>query len=216
MARRKPVDPAVKALLGWEEDAEDKEFLRSIKAITKRVCKPCWELKYCPYGPLVEDFPLPPPTRAKAKEHNAYLRRVLKSGRLGTGEELDEQRRAMFEEDLAAYDPAMYPEHIPLEVEEMGCRVFGHVCPVFFSAEGFTETTEGRRTGRYIPTHAKMRVARRDNYMCQEEGCHRALKDFEIEFDHIIPISKGGPSSETNLRVTCFEHNRSKGARITF
>ncbi|MDO8684165.1 MAG: HNH endonuclease signature motif containing protein [Armatimonadota bacterium] len=25
----------------------------------KAVCKPCWELNYCPYGPLVEDFPLP-------------------------------------------------------------------------------------------------------------------------------------------------------------
>jgi len=24
----------------------------------KAVCKPCWELKYCPYGILVEDFPL--------------------------------------------------------------------------------------------------------------------------------------------------------------
>jgi hypothetical protein len=23
------------------------------------VCKPCWELKYCPYGPLVEEFPVP-------------------------------------------------------------------------------------------------------------------------------------------------------------
>lgn len=25
----------------------------------KAVCKPCWELKYCPYGPLVEEFPNP-------------------------------------------------------------------------------------------------------------------------------------------------------------
>lgn len=25
----------------------------------RAVCKPCWELKYCPYGPLVETFPLP-------------------------------------------------------------------------------------------------------------------------------------------------------------
>lgn len=24
-------------------------------------CKPCWELKYCPYGSLVEHSPLPPP-----------------------------------------------------------------------------------------------------------------------------------------------------------
>lgn len=28
------------------------------KRRTKHICKPCWELKYCPYGPLVEDFPL--------------------------------------------------------------------------------------------------------------------------------------------------------------
>lgn len=27
-------------------------------ARVKAVCKPCWELKYCPYGPLVEGFPL--------------------------------------------------------------------------------------------------------------------------------------------------------------
>ena len=27
-------------------------------ARVKAVCKPCWELKYCPYGPLVEEFPL--------------------------------------------------------------------------------------------------------------------------------------------------------------
>lgn len=28
------------------------------KRRVKAVCKPCWELKYCPYGPLVEQFPL--------------------------------------------------------------------------------------------------------------------------------------------------------------
>ena len=26
----------------------------------KAVCKPCWELRYCPYGPFVERFPLEP------------------------------------------------------------------------------------------------------------------------------------------------------------
>lgn len=29
------------------------------KQRVKAVCKPCWEIKYCPYGPLVEQFPLP-------------------------------------------------------------------------------------------------------------------------------------------------------------
>jgi hypothetical protein len=28
------------------------------KKRVKAVCKPCWEVKYCPYGPLVERFPL--------------------------------------------------------------------------------------------------------------------------------------------------------------
>ncbi|HEX2851933.1 MAG TPA: HNH endonuclease, partial [Opitutaceae bacterium] len=28
------------------------------KKRVKAVCKPCWEIKYCPYGPLVEQFPL--------------------------------------------------------------------------------------------------------------------------------------------------------------
>ncbi len=28
------------------------------KRRVKAVCKPCWEIKYCPYGPLVEQFPL--------------------------------------------------------------------------------------------------------------------------------------------------------------
>jgi hypothetical protein len=30
------------------------------KERVKAVCKPCWEIKYCPYGPLVETFPLSP------------------------------------------------------------------------------------------------------------------------------------------------------------
>jgi len=35
--------------------AEKIDWAKRIKA----VCKPCWELRYCPYGPLVEHFSLP-------------------------------------------------------------------------------------------------------------------------------------------------------------
>lgn len=37
----------------WAEKIDWQRRVRS-------VCKPCWELKYCPYGPVVEDFPLKP------------------------------------------------------------------------------------------------------------------------------------------------------------
>lgn len=29
----------------------------TLNARPKAICKPCWELHYCPYGPVVEEFP---------------------------------------------------------------------------------------------------------------------------------------------------------------
>jgi 5-methylcytosine-specific restriction endonuclease McrA len=83
---------------------------------------------------------------------------------------------------------------------------------VVFVTEGFTETSTERRTGRYIPFQVKMRVVRRDNYTCQH--CKKKLDDTEVEFDHIIPISKGGSSEENNIRLTCFQCNRDKSDKL--
>jgi 5-methylcytosine-specific restriction endonuclease McrA len=109
------------------------------------------------------------------------------------------------DEDL---DPEDFPDEIPEEVKMMACNVFGHVCPVFFVSEETTETSEPRRRGRFVLTYVKMRVARRDENTCQICGKH--LMDNQIEFDHIIPVSKGGSSEEHNIRVTCFKCNRDK------
>jgi 5-methylcytosine-specific restriction endonuclease McrA len=57
-----------------------------------------------------------------------------------------------------------------------------------------------------------MRVVRRDNYTCQNCGKH--LLDTEVEFDHVIPVSKGGSSEEHNIRLTCFDCNRSKSDHV--
>lgn len=131
---------------------------------------------------------------------------------LASGDPLDDEKRQMFEEEIAEFNPNDYPEDIPEEIAEMQCTVFGHVCPVFFVSEEFTETAEPRRRGRYIPFKTKMRVVRRDNYTCQVCGKH--LLDNEIEFDHIIPLSKGGSSEEHNIRLTCFECNRDKYDKV--
>jgi len=176
------IDPKIKELLGFKPDDPDEEVLTTWKAASTRVCKPCWELKYCPYGPFVEEFPLLPPTRKEVEEQYPEL------------------------------NPEDYPEEIPEEIAEMQCTVFGHICPVVFVAEGYTETSEPRRRGRYIPFKVKMRVVRRDNYTCQVCGKH--LLDNEVEFDHIIPISKGGSSEEHNIRLTCFKCNRDKSDRV--
>ena len=67
------IDSKIKKLLGFEPDKPDEEVLAEWKAAATRVCKPCWELKYCPYGPWVEESPLLPPTLKHAEEHQKYL-----------------------------------------------------------------------------------------------------------------------------------------------
>lgn len=42
--------------------------------------------------------------------------------------------------------------------------------------------------------------------------CGAPLKLSEVEFDHFIPIAKGGPHVADNIRVSCVTCNRRKGA----
>ncbi len=217
MARRKPIHKTIKLVLGYAEDEDDSVILADWKSRTKAICKPCWELKYCPYGPLVEDFPiLPPPKDAIQEDHTQYLRDCLVKGTYGQGENekvLDPERREMFERMVADAESDYYPDAIPKVLEEASCGIFGHLCPVWFTSEPFTETSKTRSLGRgSIPFQTKLRVARRDNYTCQ--SCGSSLKDDELEFDHIIPVAKGGSFEEHNLRLACFDCNRRKGAKV--
>lgn len=191
---------------------DDRTFLRHWRAASRKVCKPCWELRYCPYGPVVEDFPLLPMLRADVVAHNEYLQGCIDSGRLCDGKPLDAKRRKMFKADIGSFKPNEHPETIPADIALMSCSVFGHVCPVVFVNEAFTETSESRRSGRYIPFKTKVRVVRRDNYTCQH--CAKHLLDNEVEFDHRIPISHGGNSDEHNLRLTCHDCNHDKSDRV--
>jgi hypothetical protein len=284
-----------------------------------RVCKPCWELKYCPYGPLVEQSPMLPSLKEDAAQHRDHLATALQTGTTGSVRKLTTEDRARYTEWLAdetlllrqavhqvedelrieeiskidgneekirsflsadlppihiyrasfdievggetkkddflpeiwqriqdafgkqkkkytdafatgiiddrkpldsirslwfesvakAFDPDDHPPSIPQEFTQGECNIFGHVCPVFFAAEAMTETSESRRMGRRpIPFSTMMRIVRRDDYRCQH--CKKKLRDDEVEFDHKIPISKGGSSEEHNLRLTCFKCNRDK------
>jgi hypothetical protein len=198
------LDPFIKEALGFEPATPDADVRSEWSRRTKNVCKPCWELKYCPYGPLVEQFPLLNVTRAEAVAHNELLKEQL------TLKAYVGAKQRMFAKEVAEFDPNDYPvAHDPRDVEK-SCSVFGHMCPVFFVGEPFTETSELRRVGRAIPRTVMLRVVRRDNSQCQI--CGTVLKDDEIEFDHIIPVSKGGSSEEHNVRVACHPCNRHKAA----
>ncbi|MDE1871184.1 MAG: HNH endonuclease [Candidatus Micrarchaeota archaeon] len=69
-----------------------------------------------------------------------------------------------------------------------------------------------RNISRNPPRQMILRVARRDNYLCQI--CGKPVLDKEIEFDHKIPWSRGGPTEESNIRLTCEKCNNKKRAKV--
>lgn len=204
--------PSIKKALGYEPDEDEKALLADWKKRTSLLCKPCWEIHYCPYGPVVEEFPLLPVLRKEAADHNEYLSNCLETGILGNGDPLDDKRKEWFTEQVNSFDENEYPEKIPKVLKEAACRVFGHVCPVFFMAEPLTETKNRRKHSRTIPRDVMLKVVRRDGQICQE--CNEPVKDDEVEFDHIIPYSKGGRSTVENLRLVHKGCNRKKSASL--
>ena len=58
----------------------------------------------------------------------------------------------------------------------------------------------------------KIAIFLRDNYTCAY--CGKRCSDDEITIDHIIPSSKGGTWSWTNLVTSCVECNRKKKDNI--
>ncbi|MDO8971867.1 MAG: HNH endonuclease [Saprospiraceae bacterium] len=127
----------------------------------------------------------------------------LRSGKLATDEEVwSEVHRLLF------LDPDKWELPDQYDRVELECREWGHCCPVFWSQSGATETRIPRREGRYLPRNIMLQVVRRDGQHCQL--CHRYVPDNELEFDHIIPDSKGGPMSAANIRLLCRDCNRKK------
>ena len=208
--------PLSKRLLECFQCPEDKEkeLRKELNSRLNNICKPCWELKYCPYGPLVEDFPLPPLLLTEHSEHIEYLKKCIETNAMGEKHNipLDDMRRESFLDIINDTDESYYVEKISKFEEEASCKEFGHLCPAYFVSEPFTETSKGRNRSRNIPHATIIRVARRDNNTCQV--CGKILLDREIEIDHVIPYSRGGTSDESNLRVTCMECNRKKGKKI--
>jgi hypothetical protein len=66
------------------------------------------------------------------------------------------------------------------------------------------------RPGREpIPERVRHEVWRRDRGSCVDCGSRGRL-----EFDHIIPVSRGGSNTTRNIELRCEPCNRRKGARV--
>lgn len=95
--------------------------------------------------------------------------------------------------------------------------------------DALTEKLEKRRLGvegarasqpgthaRHIPKSVRRAVWKRDGGQCTfvGEGGHRCGSRKRLEFDHVNPVSRGGGSTESNLRLRCRKHNQYEAERI--
>jgi hypothetical protein len=68
---------------------------------------------------------------------------------------------------------------------------------------------EDRIARIHIPDGLRMAVLLRDGGRCRK--CRSAIK---LEMDHIIPVSKGGKTEESNLQTLCRRCNRAKSRKL--
>ena len=69
---------------------------------------------------------------------------------------------------------------------------------------------------RHIPSAVREEVAARDGEQCtfvSDDG-HRCESRHALEFDHVVPLAKGGVTRAYNLRLLCPAHNQYEADRI--
>lgn len=117
-----------------------------------------------------------------------------------------------YAEILLYLEPGKWAHFEGFDLAPLSCNVYGHICPVYLNARAFTETVEQRRNGRHLSRSVMLKVFKRDGNICQ--GCGSTVPDNAMHFDHVIPHSRGGPTTASNLRVLCSRCNLSKGTDL--
>jgi len=115
--------------------------------------------------------------------------------------------------------------HVAKPLKRGSYRVPGHLKPIWAS-EVTTRLTDGTiieiappyskrrlaviiKTREPIPKSLRMKVIRRDHGLCRYCGC----EPYEIQLDHVVPFSIGGPTTYDNLVTACVPCNQKKKAR---
>ena len=77
----------------------------------------------------------------------------------------------------------------------------------------FKKSVAGQRA--LMTPKLREKIKERDGYTCQICGLsNKDEPNLLLEIDHIIPLYKGGMTTEGNLQTLCWRCNRSKGAKI--
>ena len=77
----------------------------------------------------------------------------------------------------------------------------------------FKKSVAGQRA--LMTSILREKIKKRDHYTCKKCGASIEKEpNLLLEIDHIIPLAKGGQTTEDNLQTLCWRCNRKKGAKI--
>lgn len=97
-----------------------------------------------------------------------------------------------------------YPFGNPKSAEK-----YGYFPYLLRNLEKIKEHPPKKLSPRYIPPEVRIKVWYRDGGKCKRCGVNE-----DLEFDHIIPVAKGGSNTDKNVELLCKSCNRKKSARI--
>jgi 5-methylcytosine-specific restriction endonuclease McrA len=85
-----------------------------------------------------------------------------------------------------------------------------------FAATDRPRQPRGSTDPRTIPADVQRAVWQREGGQCSFVGStgHRCSAREKLEFDHIEPVARGGPSTADNLRLRCRAHNQYEADRV--
>lgn len=95
------------------------------------------------------------------------------------------------------------------QIKEAHEEAAREIVAIFTNQKPKDETEAEANIRKPIPSEVKREVWRRDEGKCTKCGSRERL-----EFDHIIPVTKGGSNTVRNIELLCESCNREKSANI--
>lgn len=110
--------------------------------------------------------------------------------------------------DQAAWDPEQRAEAL-LRIKKFVLMKERELRKLRRDVEALERVVDKENPRTRIPRETRLLVFDRDEGRCVECG-----STSDLQFDHIIPVSKGGGNSPENIQILCQRCNLEKGDRI--
>lgn len=121
-------------------------------------------------------------------------------------EEVDERTYVLYRSSVWCSEQELKPEQWPILVDHFLEREETELAAALTPlSAGESETTRER-----IPPEVRRAVWIRDQGKCARCGSR-----VRLEYDHIVPVSRGGSNTERNIELLCEFHNRAKSNNIS-